>query len=107
MSKFAPGSTAFVITSNEEVFILGLTGNHTAGVPEEVVDKVFSGTTAIVRRPLITDEGVKHVLDYFLIEELETLEERVRRQKTMDERVRKTLDEINGEAKLASEALVN
>ena len=108
MSKFTPGTTVFVKTSNEEVFLLGLSGNNRAAIPPGTIDdKIFSGTTAIVRRPLITDQGVKHVLDYFLIEELETLEDRVRRQKEMDERVRKTLDEINGEAKLASEALLN
>ena len=108
MSKFIPGTTAFIKTSNEEVFILGLSGNHKAGIPVNTIDdKLFSGTTAIVRRPVITDDGVKHILDYFLVEELETVEDKVRRQKEMDERVRKTLDELNGEAKLASEALLN
>lgn len=108
MSKFTPGNIAFIKTSNEEVFILGLTGNHRAGVPQDVWDsQLFSGTVAIVRRPTITDAGLKHVLDYFLIEELETLEDRVRRQKDMDDRVRKTIDELNGEAKAAPGSMLN
>lgn len=100
-----PGDVVFVKTTNEEVFILGLTGNRELPFPDEIGP--FSGTTAIVRRPSIGQGGVTYVLDFFLIEELESLEDRVRREKSQQDRVRKTMEELTGEAKTAAGLDVN
>lgn len=105
------GDTVFVKTSNEEVFILGLTGNKST-IPAEinVIESEigpFSGTTAIVRRPSLGQDGVNHVIDFFLIEELETLEDRVRRDKTQQDRVRKTLEAIDVAGKATAAEIMN
>lgn len=87
-----PGDLVFVKTTGEEVAVLGLDGNR--AIPDEVGP--VSGTTVIVRRALNTRDGVKHVLDYFLIEELETLEERVRRDHNNQDVVKKTIEAVHG-----------
>jgi hypothetical protein len=98
MSVFNPGTTAFVKTTNEEVFVLGVSGNLSPFQgPENVMNEIgpFSGTTVIVRRPKLGQEGIIHTVDFFLVEELETLEDRVRREKDCQDRVRATLNSLD------------
>jgi hypothetical protein len=69
-----PNTTAFIRTTNEEVFVLEVAND-----------------TVKVRRPVQTTEGIKHIVDEFTQAELETLETRVLRnyaeQKLLKEQI--------------------
>ena len=104
--SFNIGNTAFVKTTNEEVFILGISGNVAPFQgPENVLAEIgpFSGTTIIVRRPKLGQDGLTHTVDFFLAEELETLEDRVRREKDTNDRVRTTLNSLDKSAEQATQ----
>lgn len=78
-----PGTTAFIRTTNEEVFVL------------EVLNDL-----AVVRRPVQTTEGIKHVKDEFLLGELETLETRVLRNYAEQKLLKEQIEAMEaGEAK--------
>lgn len=108
--SFSIGSTAYVKTTNEEVFILGVSGNVSPFLgPEATLNEIgpFSGTTVIVRRPKLGQDGITHTVDFFLAEELESLEDRVRREKDSQDRVRNTLSSLDKTNEATAKDLMN
>lgn len=69
MSKFIPGNVVYVKTTEEPNLILKTEQQAPAY-------EGFSGEVVYVRRPLVTDQGIKHINDVFFAEELETPEDK-------------------------------
>jgi hypothetical protein len=77
-----PGILATVKTSQEPCLVLTLLSIEESSFNGSVkLDPVaFSGQVAVVRLPKETPNGVEHVVEQFLVEELETTEERFDRE---------------------------
>lgn len=70
MSNIKAGQQAFLKVTQEPVFVLELReANSTQRYPG------LSGKIAVVRRPTAGEMGVRHDIEFFTIEELETVEE--------------------------------
>lgn len=70
MSKLKIGQTAFLKVTQEPIFLLDIQdGNPTQRFPG------LSGKVAVVRRPTVGENGVRHEVEFFTVEEVETLEE--------------------------------
>lgn len=67
MKQVEEGTVAFVRTSKEPVFVLGI-GDDT---PE------MEKSTVVVRRPIQTEQGVEHVKETFELRELQTFEDKI------------------------------
>jgi hypothetical protein len=69
------GQIVFVRTSEEPVFVLRVydvkAEDSLTGAPAQAAD---------VRRPVATEDGTMHLLDTFLVDELETYEDQLQRQ---------------------------
>lgn len=65
-----PGDVVTVKTTDEPVFVLELKN-------EEPAHEGFSGVVVLVKRPLLTQNGVDYKVHEFLLEELTTSEERL------------------------------
>jgi len=75
MSKFKPSDVAFLRTTQEPVFVLDIKeGTSVQKFPG------LSGQVATVRRPSEGREGIRHTIEFFSVEELETLDDRHKRQ---------------------------
>lgn len=75
------GDTAFIRTTNEEVFVLEL-----------------SDTNALVRRPVMTQNGIEHRNEEFTRPELETLETRVLRNYAEQKMLRDKVEALDAPA---------
>lgn len=76
-----PGELALLKASEETVFVVSVDSTPSASelIPAATT---FSGNTALVRRPIATEaSGIQHVLERYLLEELETPEEKLQRNK--------------------------
>lgn len=71
MSEIKAGTIVYHKVTEEPMFVLEVSGNYqTVSYPQ------LSGLVAKVRRPTVEKEGnVKHHIDYFTVEELETAED--------------------------------
>lgn len=69
------GQTAFIKTTGEEVFVLGV-GSNPKSLPD---GSTLSGNVATVRRPVAGENGCYHLMEMFMVEELENSEERMQR----------------------------
>lgn len=65
-------TVAFLKTTEEPVFVLAL------GKKEDV-NEGLSGDVATVRRPVVGEQGVSHKIEVFYTEELESLEDKRKR----------------------------
>lgn len=64
------GQQAFLKVTEEPVFVLEIRdGNATQRYP------ALSGKVACVRRPTAGEDGVRHSVEFFTVEEIETLEQ--------------------------------
>jgi len=70
MANIKAGQTAFIKVTQEPVFVLEIReANSTQKYPG------LSGKIAVVRRPTAGEMGVRHEVEFFTVEEVETLEE--------------------------------
>lgn len=99
------GKTAYMRTSNEGVYVLGTKELE----PNANSFPQCGSTVAAVRRPVAGENGLYHVVEYYYLDELVTLEqleaERDEQQRRFNERVNKArkeagLDEPTLEANL-------
>lgn len=81
------GQLAYVKTTEEPVFVMKIE-SIPPDTPEEkyIYDRSrdidysrFSNTTVMVRRPKLTDQGIVHIFEQFLIEELESRQDKEQR----------------------------
>lgn len=79
--KFKPGTVAFTKTTEEPLFVMRAFDRVDSLDPiwHSPDYSLFCGTMVVVRRPIITDQGIKHVTETFLAEELQTTEEKQQR----------------------------
>jgi hypothetical protein len=83
------GDTAILKCSNEEVFVLSIDPQM---VPKGVqVGDNPLGNQITVRRPVLTQDGVKHVVEQFFAVELETRDERMTRELAERDMLRKKM----------------
>lgn len=80
------GKLVFTKTSGEVGYVLLLSGSPDlvalASESREVADGWRGATVAVARFPVITGDGtVRHEIRHFFVDELETLEERVARDR--------------------------
>ena len=79
MPNFKPGDLVFIKASDERAFVLKVEEgtnaffSNTLGLGEK---QPFSGETALLRVPVVSEKGIHHELRRFLIEELESIPER-------------------------------
>lgn len=75
MANIKPGQVAFIKSTEEPAFVLEIKeGSSLQKFPG------LSGQVVTVRRPAMGRDGVRHLIEFFSIEELETLEDRHNRQ---------------------------
>ena len=88
MSEIKVGEVVTIKTTGEQVFVLSIdeVGTEPTGV--------LSGTTAEVRVPVLTREGIKHVIETFLVEELESEEARLEREANMHANMAKQFETL-------------
>lgn len=104
--SISAGQVVYVKTTNEPVFVLEL-----REVSEKwqnvVLDRaVFSGMGAIVRIPLMLEAtGIAHKVNTFLVEELETEDDRERKADERRQREMDTIEKMNDEARRRAEAI--
>jgi len=68
-----PGTVVYMKTTEEPLFVLSLN----SGEPQYAG---FSGSTLTVRRPQLSEHGLRYIVEDFLTEEIETLDEKNARQ---------------------------
>ena len=71
------GKLAYLKSTDEPCFVVNM--NAKPGRFPEVDPEKFSGVVVIVRRPQLTDKGIVHSFDEFLLEELESHEDKEKR----------------------------
>jgi hypothetical protein len=86
------GQTAYLVTSGEAVFVLDVQPKTDAQKEVLGIPEALSGTIATVRRPVMGQNGVTHLLETYYVEELETEDDRQGRElenrKKFNERIR-------------------
>lgn len=74
MSTLKAGTQGFLKVTQEPVFVLEIRdGNATQRYPG------LSGKVAMVRRPTAGDNGVRHEIEFFTVEEIESVEDSQKR----------------------------
>lgn len=71
------GDVVYVRTTDEPVFVVSI--DTDAELPGQVDTQKFSGTIVTARRPVLTEQGIRHDFDQFLIEELESRSDKEQR----------------------------
>lgn len=69
MSDIKVGEVVYHKITEEGMFVLDIREGH---VGQKFAQ--LSGKVAQVRRPILTEDGIRHEIEYFTIEELETAE---------------------------------
>ena len=72
------GQVVYVKTTDEPVFVVAIDAKSDR-LPTLVDTGKFSGTMVAVRRPVLTESGIEHRFDDFLIEELESRQDKEQR----------------------------
>lgn len=90
-----PNDLVFIKTTGEEVLVLAVENKNP-------LFQGLSGVTITVSRPMLGQNGIEHVVNEFLLEQVETVEERFKREYDMRQRVKdisQTLDKAEATEK--------
>ena len=87
------GSTAFLKTTGEEVFVLGIGDATSLPIGSTLTPKV-----ATVRRPVMGENGMFHMVEQFYLEELELKEDQLVRKLEEQREFERMLDKARKES---------
>jgi hypothetical protein len=85
------GDTAILKVSNEEVFVLEIIPQMVPANMEIKGTVSPLGNQVTVRRPIMGQDGVKHLIETFFMTELETRDERMTRELAERDMLRKKM----------------
>lgn len=103
MSEIKPGMVVYVKTTEEPVYVVAVTKEpryHGHLLADELAQfDAVKEQIAIVRRPLASDEGIRHQMDEFFVSELES--DDARKERAMNEMMgmRNKLKALGGNGK--------